>query len=189
MSAVMRTGNMFRRSYQLLKCAALHWVADNASTVGAALAFYCAFSLAPLLVIIVTLIGWIIGPDAASNYITAQLSGLFGPASARTIVTAMRSAQQVSGIAAAIISVFTLILSATTIFTALQTALNAIWGTTAATLSGVFGWIRSRILSLGFVLAIGFLLLMSMTISTALVAFQHYLADRFTALVVFAHAL
>ena len=167
-----------------LKCAARCWVADNASTVGAALAFYCAFSIAPLLVIVMTLLGWIIGPDAASTFINHQLTALFGSSGADTIVTAMRSARQSSGAVAAIISVVTLIVSATTVFSALETVLNTIWGSTALVRAGVTGWIRSRLLSFGFVIAVGFLLLVSLTLSTGLAAVQAHLSARYQPLLV-----
>ena len=167
----------------VLKCAARYWVADNASTVGAALAFYCAFSIAPLLVIVVTLLGWITGPDAASTFIADQLAALFGSSSAHTIVNAMRSARQTSGTVAAIISVVTLVIGATTVFSALETVLNTIWGSTAMVRSGVMGWVRSRLLSFGFVIALGFLLLVSLTLSTVLAAVQAHLSASYQPLV------
>src|SRR5580698_8499008 len=74
------------------------WSSDNASTVGAALAFYCAFSLAPLLVIISTVAGWVIGSSAAYGQIGAQLNDLFGPATAHTLLGAVKSSQQAQGL-------------------------------------------------------------------------------------------
>jgi uncharacterized BrkB/YihY/UPF0761 family membrane protein len=75
----------------LLKCAATNWSGDQAATIGAALAFYCAFSLAPLLVIVVTLSGWIVGAEAAYGYLGVQLQSLFGAATADILLDAMRS--------------------------------------------------------------------------------------------------
>jgi hypothetical protein len=73
------------KAWQLVTCSVHHWVADNASTTGAALAFYCAFSLAPLLILILTLAGKIIGDTAANEEIASQLTAMFGPATAQIL--------------------------------------------------------------------------------------------------------
>jgi membrane protein len=173
-------------SWPLIKCATLHWASDAASTMGAALAFYCAFSLVPLLVIIVTITGAIIGPEIAFGQLGQQLRSLFGPATARVLLDAMESSQdQGSGFAAAI-SVVSLIVGATTVFTALEAALEQIWGARALVRPGIFGWIRTRLLSLGAILAVGFLLLVSLTLSTALAAMLEYFRPRIAAIALIA---
>src|SRR5689334_21851388 len=120
-------GPRLHRGWALIMCAARYWSADNASTTSAALAFYCAFSIAPLLVILLTLAGLIVNETAAYGQVGAQLAGLFGPATAQTLLNAARSAQKAQGIFATLVSVVTLIIGATTVLAALQAALEVIW--------------------------------------------------------------
>jgi len=155
-----------------MSCAARNWLADNASTTGASLAFFCAFSIAPLLVIVLTTAGWIVGASAAYSQIDAQLNGLFGPATAKILLGAIKSSQESQGLLATIVSVVTLLIGATTVLSALQTLLEQIWKSEALASTGVWGWIRTRFLSLGFILTIGFLLLVSLTISTGISSLQ-----------------
>jgi membrane protein len=172
------------RALALFKCAALYWSADNASTTGAALAFYCAFSIAPLLVILLSLAGLIVSETAAYGQIGAQLSGLFGPSTAKVLLGAVESAQQKQGPVAAVVSIVTLVIGATTVLAALQTALEIIWKSEAQAVSVVRGWVRTRLLSFGFILALGFLLLVSLTLSTALTNLRTWVANAFPGFVV-----
>ncbi|HTV80937.1 MAG TPA: YihY/virulence factor BrkB family protein [Steroidobacteraceae bacterium] len=174
---------VFSSGTHMVRCAAQYWSSDNASTVGAALAFYCAFSLAPLLVIISTIAGWVIGATAAASQIGSQMNALFGPSTAKTLLGAVRSSQQAHGIIAAIVSAITLVVSATTVLAALESALENIWDASALAPSGIMGWIRRRLLSLGFILALGFLLLISLTITTALATLRQHVAVHHAALV------
>jgi membrane protein len=166
-----------------------HWASDRAATIGAALAFYCAFSLAPLLVILVTLTGWIVGAELAYGQLETQLTGLFGRATAGVLTTAMKSSQTGDGAAAAVVSVVTLLVGATTVFAALDAALQQIWGARKLVPSGWRGWIRARVLSFGLILAVGFLLLVSLSVSTALTALRGYLARHYSELVTMTAAL
>jgi uncharacterized BrkB/YihY/UPF0761 family membrane protein len=171
------------RSAVLAKCAGRHWISDNATTNGASLAFFCAFSIAPLLVIVLTTSGWIVGATAAYSQIGAQLSALFGPAVARILLDAIKNSQQMQGIVATVVSVVTLLIGATTVLSALQTLLQQIWKSEALASVGVRGWIRSRLLSLGFILALGFLLLVSLTLSTGLSALRRHIGIQNSAAV------
>ena len=72
--------------HQVIACTLRNWFEDDASTTGAALAFYCAFSLAPLLIIILALAGWIVGEASASDFLHAQLTLLFGHQTARLVL-------------------------------------------------------------------------------------------------------
>jgi membrane protein len=164
-------------------------MSDQAATIGAALAFYCAFSLAPLLVIVVTVVSWIVGAETASAQLSAQLTSLFGAATAKTLAAAMQGAQSGEGVAASMISIVSLVVGATTVFAALEAALEQIWGARALAPKGVHGWLRARILSFGLILAVGFLLLVSLSLSTALSALRETIAARFAELVVLAAAL
>jgi membrane protein len=178
-----------RGAWPLTKCAVSHWMSDQSATIGAALAFYCAFSLAPLLVILVTVVGWIIGAETASAQLSAQLTSLFGASTAKTLAAAMQGSQSSDGVAASVISIVSLVVGATTVFAALEAALEQIWGARALAPKGVHGWLRARVLSFGLILAVGFLLLVSLSLSTALTALRETIAARFAELVVLAAAL
>src|SRR5215510_3487406 len=117
-----------RTLWQVLKGTTDNWLADQASSVSAALAFYCAFSLAPLLIIIVSIAAWIVGADLAYSYLDTQVTLLFGRPSAQLLLDAMRSAQGVDGVWATSLSIVMLLIGASTVFAALQQALQQIWG-------------------------------------------------------------
>jgi len=171
------------RFWVLTRCAARYWNDDNGSNTGAALAFYCAFSIAPLLVILLTISGFFLGESSAYGQIGKQLTALFGPATAKTLLGAVRSAQHTHGTFATLVSVVTLLIGATTVLAALQQALEQIWRSAALAVSGVYGWLRTRLLSFGFILTLGFLLLISLTISTALTNLRARIAAGYPAVV------
>jgi membrane protein len=179
----MKPRRMPRKVIGLINCAALHWNADNASNTGAALAFFCAFSLAPLLVILLTIAGWVIGAEAAYGQIGAQLNSLFGPATAKILLGAMKSSQFGQGLVATVLSTITLLIGATTVLAALEQSLDLIWQSAALAPSGVKGWLRARLLSFGLILALGFLLLASLTITTVLAAVRDRIARDHAAVV------
>jgi len=172
-----------------MACAARHWAEDRASTTGAALAFYCAFSLAPLLVILLTLAGWIVGAETASGQVGAQLTALFGPATAQTLLSAVKQSQNVQGGVSTLISIGTLLVGASTVLAALDEALEKIWKSDELLPGGLRGWLRTRVLSFGFILALGFLLLVSLTVSTAIANLRERIAHRYAGLVGFIGAL
>jgi membrane protein len=103
----MKTPPTLKSVLGLTACAARYWNADNASNIAAELALYCAFSLAPLLIIILTVTGWLVGSDAAYAQIGAQLDALFGDATAKTLLQAAKSSQQAQGVLATLISIVT----------------------------------------------------------------------------------
>jgi membrane protein len=178
-----------RAPWPLIKCAVAHWSGDQAATIGAALAFYCAFSIAPLLVILLTTAGWIVGAEAAYGHLNSQLTALFGKSTAEILLQAVRHSQTADGTIATIISAVTLLLGATTVFNALEAALEQIWGARELVPKGLRGWIRTRVLSFGLILAVGFLLLVSLSLSTALAALRAAIGRRFTEFVVLAGVL
>ncbi len=173
-----------RRSlWSILKATGENWLDDQASSISAALAFYCAFSLAPLLIIIVTIAGWIVGNEMAYEYLGAQVTLLFGSQSAKLILDAMQSAQSEEGIWATAVSVLMLLIGASTVFAALESALQQIWGGRDAVPRGWRAFVRGRLISFGFILAIGFLLLVSLTLTTALASLRGYVTRHFEGLV------
>jgi membrane protein len=167
-----------KKAGALAKCAARSWVADNASTTGASLAFFCAFSIAPLLVIVLTTVGWIVGTTAAFSQIGAQLDSLFGASTAKILLGAIKSSHQAQGMVATVVSIVTLLIGATTVLSALKTLLEQIWKSETLAPVGLRGWIRTRFLSLGFILTLGFLLLVSLTVSTGLSTIQKHIGAR-----------
>jgi membrane protein len=170
-------------------CAARYWNSDNATNIAATLAFYSAFSLAPLLIIILTTTGWIVGSDAAYAQMGTQLNGLFGQTTAKILLEAAKSSQQATGLIATIISIVTLLIGATTVLAALQQALDQIWQSSRLARTGVVGWVVTRFLSLGFILALGFLLLVSLTISTGLAGVRTRVAHAYPTMVAAVAAL
>jgi len=173
-----------RRSLRnILKGTTENWLEDQASSISAALAFYCAFSLAPLLIIIVSIAGWIVGSELAFSYVGSQLTLLFGKPSADLILAAMNGAQSTDGIWATALSVVMLLVGASTVFAALESALQQVWGGRNSMPRGWRSFVRARLISFGFILAIGFLLLVSLTLTTALAALRGYVLRHFEGLV------
>ena len=166
---------MFSAAWKILKDTVLAFINDDALSRGAAIAFYTVTSIAPVLLIVIAIAGLAFGRDAAQNAITEQLSGLMGQQTAEVLQTAVASAaNKSSGVVATIIGIITLMVTASGVFGEMQTALNVIWkakpkGTTVSRL------IRARAASLGLVAALGFLLMVSLVVSTVLTAFGNYL--------------
>jgi membrane protein len=165
----------------LLRCTVRNWHADRASNTGAALAFYCAFSLAPLLVILLSLAATLLGTSRAYAQIGGQLTALFGPGTAKVLLEAVTSAQQAEGVSAMIISAVTLFIGSTTVLAALEAALERIWQGDAPKRLSYRNWVKTRVLSLAFILALGFLLLVSLTVSTGLAGMRSHLARHYAA--------
>ena len=148
------------------------WSDDFAPSMGAALAYYTVFSIAPMIIIIIAIAGFFLGREAASGQIYAQVAGLVGDNGAKVVQSAVESASSRSeGIIATVISVVLLLVGATGVFGELQTDLDRIFkAPAAAKTEGLWGLIRARLLSLGLVVSMGFILLVSLVISAALSA-------------------
>src|SRR5215813_2927655 len=154
------------------------WLDDRAPTIGAAIAFYTMFSLAPMLVIVIAVAGFVFGREAAEGALFGEIAKLVGPDSAGAVQAMLRSASSTrAGIIATVIGIGTLIATATAVFSELQAALNLIWKVPATGNFGVAHFLKSRLLSLCVILVIGFLLLVSLVISTAMRVFSDYI-DR-----------
>ena len=147
---------------------------DFAPSMGAALAYYTVFSIAPLLIIAIAVAGFVFGENAARGEVFAQLRGLVGDQGAAAIEAIVKSASQTgSGTFAAIAGVVVLLLGATSVFAELQSDLDRIWDSPKPEKPGIWGMLRGRVLSFGMVLGIGFLLLVSLVLSAALAALGH----------------
>jgi membrane protein len=171
--------------WKLAKEAVLSFIDDQALSRGAAIAFYTATSIAPILLIVIAIAGLVFGQDAAQNAITGQLSGLMGQQTAEMLQTAIANASdQTSGTLATLVGILTLLATASGAFGEMQSALNAIWkakpkGTTVSRL------IRARAASLGLVATLGFLLVVSLAVSAGLTAF----GNRLNAVLPFGEAI
>ncbi len=171
---------MIGAAWRLLRDSALAWVDDYAPSMGAALAFYTLFSLAPLLLIVISVAGLVFGEDAARGAILGQLSGLVGEQSAATIEAVLASLNRpAAGVTGTVVGVAMLLVGATSVFGELQDALDRIWRAPKRTGNGMWALLRTRLLSLGLVLGIGFLLLVSLVLSAALAALDKWWAPWF----------
>lgn len=161
-----------RQLWTLCRDAAMAWVDDFAPSMGAAISYYTMFSLAPLLVIVIAVAGALFGTEAVNGQIAAQLDGLIGAEGAQAVQGLVASASEPKrGVIAGIISVIVLLVGATTVFAELQSALDRIWHVPERQKpSGVWGVIRARVLSIGLVLALAFLLMVSLVVSAGLAA-------------------
>jgi membrane protein len=147
------------------------WMDDFAPSMGAALSYYTLFSLAPLLVVVIAIAGLVFGPEAARAALSGQMNELLGEAGAKVVDGLLAGASYRStGLIATVIGTGTLLLGATSVFAELQTDLDRIWRAPAIKHYTVWMLLRSRLLTFGMVLAVGFLLLVSLVVSTALAA-------------------
>jgi YihY family inner membrane protein len=165
------------RQWQIFKAAATAWMDDFAPSMGAALSYYTLFSLAPLLVIVIAIAGLVFGQDAAQGAIIAQLASIMGKEGATAVQGLLKAAREpATGIVASIVGAFLLLLGATAIFAELQSDLDRIWRAPAKkNQSGLWSWLRGRVLSFGLILGLAFMLMVSLVVSAALAASSAWL--------------
>ena len=167
--------------YSMAIDSASAWIDDFAPSMGAAIAYYTVFSIGPLLIIIIALAGLFFGRDAAGGYIYAQLGGLLGEEGASAVQGMVERASNTGeGVIASVVGVVLLVIGATTVFAELQSALDRIWKAPAVKKpEGFWGLIRSRLLSLGLVVSIGFVMVVSLVVSAALAALGKWWGGAF----------
>ncbi len=160
------------RYAQLFRKAVQAWSDDYASSMGAALAYYTAFSLAPLLIVVLAIAGLVVDAKAAQGEVVDQLSALIGPDGAQVAQALLASASRpATSVVASIVGLVTLLLGATSVFAELQSSLDRIWRAPALQQDqGIWQLVRGRLLSFGMVVSIGFILLVSLVVSAALAA-------------------
>ncbi len=165
----------------LVKQSIAAWSDDYASSMGAALAYYTLFSLAPLLLVVIALAGLVYGQEAARGAVLAQFAGLIGEEGSEVIQGLLKNASQpTQSLIASLIGIVTLIVGATSIFAELQSDLDRIWRAPAARKpAGVAGLLRTRLLSFGLIVSIGFLLLVSLIVSAVLAALSKWYSGWF----------
>jgi membrane protein len=161
-----------RRFAALAKQSFASWMDDGAGSMGAALAFYTLFSMAPLLLLAISIAGLAIGDDVARGLLLDQLTQLLGEEGAAAVKSVlMASDKKGESLAAAAVSLATLALGATTVFAELKRDLDKIWRYTPPKRSGWLTHFTSRFASFGMILAIGFLLMVSLVVSATVTAF------------------
>jgi membrane protein len=162
--------------WSMVREAVTAWTADFAPSMGAGIAYYTAFSVAPLLVIVISIAGVFLGKDMASGYVYGQITDILGPQGAESVRVMVANAQNTrTGVIAPVISIVLLIVGATSVFAELQSDLDRIWKAPALKRqTGLWSLFRTRLLSLGLVVSIGFLLLVSLVISTAVTALARW---------------
>src|SRR5688572_20838013 len=164
---------------QIFKTAAQRWLERDAFEHAAALAFCTLFSLAPLVIIVVAIVGMVFGEDAASGQISVAISDLIGSQAASAVEEAVRRSRlEEAGIVPTVLGIGALIFGATTVFAQMQSSLNKFWGVRAKpTRSGILTFITVRLLSLSMVLIIGFLMLTSFVVSVAITGIIEHAQD------------
>jgi membrane protein len=161
-----------KQFYSLLKAAAADWSRDRAPRLGAALAYYTVFSIVPLLIVIIGIIGLVFGQEAAQSAIMSQISAFMGEQSSAAIKDMISRADKPStGLISTIIATVTLLTGAAGFFSQLKDALNTVWGVEPKAGRGIWGFLKDNLLSFVTLLGTAFLLLVSLVITTALAAF------------------
>jgi membrane protein len=155
------------------------WSDDNAARLAAALSFYAAISIAPLLLVVIATAGFVFGEDAARGAIMSQLDGLIGTDSAATVQSMVEGAAKPrTGVLATIVGIVVLLFGASGVFGELQSAMNAIWEVQPKPGRTIWQLVRQRFLSLTMVFGIAFLLMVSLVVSAALAALGTLFVDR-----------
>lgn len=140
---------------------------DNVMRLGASLAYYAMFSIGPLLFIMLILAGAIFGEQTVKQTLHQQISSMVGQQAGSTIDSMMSARKFTGSTVTTIIGIITLVFGATGVFGELQSSLNTIWDVKAKPTAGIWSYVRNRFLSMGMVLGLGFLLLISMVLTTA----------------------
>ena len=173
-----KRGSLFGDSIGLLKQTFSEWLEDKAPQLGAALAYYTVFSLAPLILVLLAIVGLIFrnDPGGAWNKITEQMSYFLDKSAVEVVQNiAQKAAQPNKSLLATIIGILLALFGASGVFGQLQDALNTIWGVKAKPGAGLWGFLRSRFLSFAMVGGVCFLLLVSLTLESVLKGFSHYI--------------
>lgn len=173
----------WKNIWHLLKDAAIAWDDDHVGEHGAALSFFTMLSLSPLLIIVVVLSSVGFGREAANGHLVSQIRGLIGTDGATFVQGLISNAYKADAdLSAAAFSIVMLLLGATGVFIQLRDSLNMIWRVRQKPRGAIRGFVRVRILSFAMILGIGFLLLVSLTISAVMAAASVYISSYFSIL-------
>jgi membrane protein len=163
--------------WPLISQAGAQWLSHKDARLGAALAYYSVFSIGPLIVIAIAVAGLLFGQDAVRGEVTNTLKGLLGDTGAQAINAMLAEASKPrEGILATVLGLGALVFAAVGVVVQLKDALNTVWEVKAESAGGIWSFVRTYILSFAGVISLGFLLLVSMLVTTALAAGGKYLA-------------
>jgi membrane protein len=178
MSNGSRSRSLFRTAFKLLKLTTQEWLSDKAPQLGAALAYYTVFSLAPLTLVLLAIFGLIFRDDPAGAWskLTEQMSFFLDKSAVQMVQNiAQKASQPGKSTLATIIGLCLALFGASGVFGQLQDALNTIWGVKAKPGLAIWGFLRTRFLSFAMVAGVCFLLLVSLAIEALLKGFSHYI--------------
>jgi membrane protein len=177
--------------WQFLKGIVTQWLEDEPFQLASSLSYYTLFSLAPLLIIAISVAGLAFGREAAQNQIVETIQGLVGQESAKAVQSMIQntSSKPTAGAISTIIGIVVLLFGAGGVVGQLQTSLNTIWGVTAKPGQGIWGFVRQRFVSIAMVLAIGFLLLVSLALTALLSGLTQYMGTLVGVAAFAAHVL
>lgn len=180
MDEVKLKKNFFKESLSLITTTFNQFVDDKAFKLAAALSYYAAFSIGPLLIIVLSIAGFVFGEEAARGQLFGELTRLMGADSAIFIETILKGAANKStGIFATIFSIILLVLGALGVFIELRESLNIIWGVELKPGKPFLSFIKNRLLSFYMVLAVGFLLIISLIINTLINLLYNYVGTKY----------
>lgn len=161
--------NMFKNSFQLFRN-------HDTFTLGAALSYYTAFSIAPMLIIVISVVGMILGPEAVVGEVKGQVQSFMGARGAKDLQDIIKAAYKPGeNWIATVIAIILLIIGATSVFDQMRTSLNTIWDVKPQARKPVLKFLVNRLFSFAMIVCLGFLLLVSFVIHAALAAFTGYL--------------
>lgn len=167
--------------WTLLKQSGANWLAHKDARLGAALAYYSIFSLGPMIIIAIAIAGFFFGQDVVRGEVGAAIKGMLGESGAQAVQTMLTGAgQSQKGLLPTLIGLGTLIFAAVGVVVQLKDALNTVWEVEPAKESGIWHFIRTYILSFAAVIAVGFLLLVSLLVTAGLAAFGKYFGSSFS---------
>jgi len=167
---------VFKTAWSMTRQTFGEWSNDKGGRLGAALSYYTVFSLAPLLLVVLSIAGLAFGRQAAEGSLFGQLAGLVGPDAAQLIQAAVAKAHHTKGgVLGTVIGVVVLLAGATGVVIELQGAINTVWKVEPKPHRGIWGVVRTRLLSVAMILSLGFLLLVSLVVSAALTAMSGWL--------------
>jgi membrane protein len=177
--------------WQFAKTVVTQWLEDQPFQLASSLSYYTLFSLAPLLIIAIAVAGLVFGREAAQNQVVETLRGLIGQDSAKAVQDMIQNASNKpkTGVISTILGFVALLFGAGGVVGQLQTSINMIWGVAAKSGQGVWGIIRTRFLSFAMVLAIGFLLLVSLAITAFVAGLSQVMGSLLGGATVIAHGL
>jgi membrane protein len=170
--------SVISKSLKFFREALEAWWNDNAQRLGAALAFYTLFAIAPVIIVAIAIAGQVFGPDAVRGHIVGQLDQLIGYQGAEAVQDMLQAATQKKGSSlATILGSFTFLLAATGAFLELQSDLNTIWRVTPKPGVNLKAFFLDRVRSFGLLISMGFLLLVSLAISALISAAAGWLSE------------